>query len=462
MHRLVLTTFLVVTTAAYLVSLNLLPAPFKLLPELMSGVLLLPLTIAGLNGGFRRVPAKYWALLIAAVAVLASGVVANGVESGPIINGARSFLRALPLFAIPFVFTFTATQLRSQLWVVGAIALVQVPLAVTQRLIAYATGHGSGDTVFGTLMISGILTVFLVSAICVAAAFAARGRLGWLRFTLFSLALLVAISVNETKVTVLLLPLGLLLAFGVASPRGRRLRNLGMATALLGFMAAVFVPVYDYYNAAYVEHPVLLSDYATDPKMLQEYLDTDAAVGSSEYAGRADATVVPFAEISRSPISLALGFGMGNASSSSLGTDFSGAYDALYSSYIVTSSSAVFLLETGLLGCLLVVLFQRLCTEGFPGGCSTRFWTHGRVRCRVAGSDPGHFPGTVLPSFAHVRIPGLPVSLLLRCDGCAPYPIAGARRLTPGQRRFSLSYPAPRPARRSALQCCSTRSASAR
>ena len=214
----------------------------------MSGVLLLPLTIEGLNGGFRRVPAKYWALLVAAVAVLAGGVVANGVESGPIVNGARFFLRALPLFAIPFVYAFSAAQLRSQMWVVGAIALVQVPLAVAQRLITTASGHWSGDVVFGTLMISGILTVFLISAICVAAAFAVRGRLGWLGFTLFSLTLLVAISVNETKVTVLLLPLGLLVAFGVASPRGRRLRNVTMATALLGVMAAVFVPVYDYYS----------------------------------------------------------------------------------------------------------------------------------------------------------------------------------------------------------------------
>jgi hypothetical protein len=358
MHRLVLITFLVVTTSTYLVSLQLLPTPFRLLPELMSVVLLLPLTIAGINGGFRRVPAKYWAILIAAAAVLACGVVANGVESGPIINGARFFLRALPMFAIPFVFAFSAAQLRSQLWVVGAIALVQVPIAVAQRLITTAAGHWSGDAVTGSLMISGILTVFLIGAICVAAAFTVRGRLGWLGFTLFSLTLLVAISVNETKVTVVLLPLGLLVAFGIASPRGRRLRNVAMATALLGVMGAVFVPVYDYYSVKYNEYPEELSDYFADPERLQKYLDTDAGVGSRKEAGRVDATVVPFQEISRSPISLALGFGMGNASNSSLGTDYSGAYDALYNRYIATSSSAVFLLETGLLGSLLVVLFN--------------------------------------------------------------------------------------------------------
>jgi len=157
---------------------------------------------------------------------------------------------------------------------------------------------------------------------------------------------------------VLLLPLGLLLAFGIASPRGRRLRNVTMAAALLGVMAAVFVPVYNYYNVKNNEYPVELSEYLSDPKMLQEYLDTDAAVGSSDEAGRVDATVVPFVEITRSPISLAFGFGMGNASNSSLGTDFSGAYDALYNSYVITTSSAVLLLETGLLGCLLVVLFN--------------------------------------------------------------------------------------------------------
>ena len=99
------------------------------------------------------------------------------------------------------------------MWVVGAIALVQVPIAVAQRLIAKAAGHGTGDAVFGTMMISGILTVFLVSAICVAAAFTARGRLGWLGFTLFSLTLLLGTAVNETKVTVLLLPLGV--AYGI-------------------------------------------------------------------------------------------------------------------------------------------------------------------------------------------------------------------------------------------------------
>ena len=111
-------------------------------------------------------------------------------------------------------------------------------------------------------------------------------------------------------------------------------------------------------NIENVEYPVKLSDYFNNPEMLQDYLEMDAAVGSSDEAGRIDATVVPFEEISRSPISLALGFGMGNASNSSLGTDFSGAYDVLYSSYVVASSSAVLLLETGLLGCLLVVLFH--------------------------------------------------------------------------------------------------------
>jgi hypothetical protein len=345
-HWLILITITVVTQTANLVELRVLPTAFKLLPELMSVVLAVLLVLSGLRHGFRNIATKYWLIFAALILVLLCGALANSEAPGPIVNGARMYLRAAPLFLVSALFTFTLPQIRQQLWWITLIALLQAPIAVYQRTTMVAAGRQTGDLTYGTLMNSGIMTVFLVSVICIAAAFTVRGRL------------LVAVAVNETKATVVLLPVGLLTAVYFGSPPARRGSMVAIAAVMLALMGTVFVPLYDYFARVNDPEAYVLSDYIFKDKVLQEYLETDAGIGSRREAGRIDAIVVPFHEVARDPVSLVFGFGLGNASNSSLGVAFSGAYDSVYNRYVITTSVATFMLEIGLLGCAIIALFS--------------------------------------------------------------------------------------------------------
>ena len=124
-----------------------------------------------------RAPA-YWIVFGLLAFTLAAGVIVNGVESGPIFAGLRNYLRAIPWFFVPAVFAFSDKQVRTQLRVLLAICLLQVPVAIEQRIYTTGTYYGfeavTGDWTIGTLLDSGILSIFLVAAACVVAGLTIR------------------------------------------------------------------------------------------------------------------------------------------------------------------------------------------------------------------------------------------------------------------------------------------------
>jgi len=82
-------------------------------------------------------------------------------------------------------------------------------------------------------------------------------------------------------------------------------------------------------------------------------------VGAKHDTGRIDAIVVPLKRLSNDPVQLAFGLGLGNASHSSLGPQFIGAYFPLYAGFLVSSFS-YFLLEIGIFGTALVFVLYWL------------------------------------------------------------------------------------------------------
>src|SRR5262249_24582232 len=202
----------------YLANIHLAPSPLRYLPEGLSALCCAIVLLAGPRDRFRAVAPRYWLAFFATAAVLSCGVLVNHVAPGPLLEGLRFYLRALPVFFLPAVFEVNEAQLRTQLRVILAIALLQVPLSVYQRYTVYALGHGSGDAVYGTLIISSILSIFLIAVICVAAALALRGRLSKVAFVCIFLLLVIPTTINETKSTLFLLPFGLLTTLLAGSP----------------------------------------------------------------------------------------------------------------------------------------------------------------------------------------------------------------------------------------------------
>lgn len=344
-------------SATYLVQMRIAPAPVRFLPEAMSALVFLYVVLAGTRNRFRFVRPQYWIVFGVLAAIIGCGIVANSVGAGPIVAGLRYYLRAIPFFFLPAVFLFRESQIKQQLQLLMLLALLQVPIAVFQRLELVQQGRFTGDYVYGTLVISGTLSIFMVGAMCVLLAFALRHRIGKLPCLLLFLLFVIPTAVNETKVTVFLIPIGVLLTLLVAQPPGRRLRMLAPAVALISVAAAVFVPLYDYFGrtnrpsqGAYSVSDMLEKGY------FERYLDQQAQVGTSKKeAGRIDAVTVPFSVLARNPVHFAFGFGLGNASVSSLGAQFSGEHSGLFWIYASASSAATFLLETGTLGLLCVL-----------------------------------------------------------------------------------------------------------
>lgn len=337
----------------------ILPGGFQYSPELLSMIAAIIVVVAGTRNRFQYVRAEYWVVFGALVVTIIAGALVNSVGAGPIFGGARNYLRAIPWFFIPAVIAFTDDQIKTQLKLLLAIALLQVPLAIQQRLATAAQqGSFTGDKTSGTLLISSIMSIFLIGAICVAAALFVRGRLKAWQFILLFVLLLLPTTVNETKGTLILLPVGLLVAFFVASRQRRRLRLVLLASALVSGFAAIYFPIYDYYNLE-KQYAKPLGEMLTDSEWLRNYLWKTEDIGAEGQVGRIDSIVVPFKRMMHDPTRLAFGFGIGNVSDSSLGPGFVGAQFGTYGAYLVTAIGRI-LLELGMLGVALVLALMWL------------------------------------------------------------------------------------------------------
>jgi hypothetical protein len=163
------------------------------------------------------------------VVCIVCGIIVNSVEPAPIFAGIRYYLRAIPMFFLPAVFLFKERQVRDQLFVLLGIAVVQLPLAIHQRLATRAMGEYTGDWTSGTLLISSIMSTYLICCACVLAAFYLRKRLTISAFLLLTLLMLAPTTLNETKGTMILFPVGLTVVFLVGSEAEARMKNAVVA-----------------------------------------------------------------------------------------------------------------------------------------------------------------------------------------------------------------------------------------
>jgi cell division protein FtsW (lipid II flippase) len=327
--------------------------------ELFGVLALLYVVFAGLRSRFELVRPAYW-LVFGALAVTAScGILAAATEPGPIFAGLRNYLRALPWFFVPAVFLYSERDVRKQLKVLLGVAVVQVPIAVWQRLESGGSGM-SGDYITGTIHISSILSIFLICAACLLAGLAIRKHLKWLSFWVLISLILTPTTINETKGTLILLPIGLLMTYLVAARRGQRLKQMFIAVWALVIFGAAFVPAYDYFENQQ-ERPRPIAEFVTQEGRLKNYLWRDEGLGTLKDPGKGDSITVALEYLSREPSTLAFGLGLGNASSSGFGEGFEGRYAALFEPFLSTAFARI-VLELGVLGfvflmCLLGLIF---------------------------------------------------------------------------------------------------------
>jgi hypothetical protein len=362
MQALVLLTFCIATLTDFLTTSPAVPGVLKFAPEMISGVVAALVLLKALRTGLGSVPTKYWFVFGFLSLIIICGIITNSVGSGPILAGMRYYLRAIPLFFLPAVANFTEKDLRQQLRVVLGLALLQVPVAIYQRWVIISQDRFSGDDVRGTVMDSGVLSIFLICVVVVLTAFFMRGQLRKWPFLALFFVVLFPTTINETKATVVFLPIGLLATIIAASAPGKRLKVFLGGMALLGMFAGILFPVYALMNAnsPYKDDKSLL-DFFTNEKQLGNYIGDKKEVGfgTKRLVGRSTAIKFPLQYLARDPVHLAFGLGLGNASHSNIGENFSGKYYQLFQNFVV-SASAAFLLELGIVGTALVFLLYWL------------------------------------------------------------------------------------------------------
>lgn len=359
MHYLILLMIVAVSFVDQLSAHHLLPRALQFLPEFLSGIVVLYVVALGARQRFQYVRAPYWLAFSAVLAVILCGAIANSVAPGPLFAGIRYYTRALPLFLLPAVYEFKDSQIRQQLRLLLLVAIVQLPFAAYQRWIVMRAEKFSGDSVVGTLLDSSVLSIYLIGAVCILTGLFLHQRISKLTYFALFFYLLAATTINETKGTLILLPIGLLAAVLVGAPPAKRIRIFLLTVSLFAVFLAGFVPIYDYVEQKGNPYYVSIEKFFTDEKKVDRYLDNHSRVGAQKQAGRLNAVLVPLKSLARDPVQLAFGVGVGNASRSSLGPQFTGAYFPLYEGFLVSSFS-VFLLEIGVFGTVLVFVLYWL------------------------------------------------------------------------------------------------------
>jgi hypothetical protein len=354
MQFVVLSLLLVATTFEYLVGQGWLPQLARYMVELYGAGILLYVVAAGARDRFRFVRPAYWILFGAVVLDMVCGVLANDVAPGPIFAGLRIYARAIPFFFLPAVVRFSNRQIKTQLLLLLAILIAQLPVAARQRMTTLAVGGITGDTTMGTLMDSSSLSIVLIGGIAVMVGLYLRKLLGFRVVAVLFVLLLIPTTINETKGTFVLLPIALLTTFMVAAKPGTRAKNIFLATLFLCAFGAVFIPIYD--KLIQVRpYPVTIEQMFLDSHHMEAYMSKqDAALGTTKEVGRVDSITVPLRLLSRDPAQLVFGLGIGNASPSSLGPKFTGRYNYLLEPFLLTSF-AVIVCELGVFGVFLVL-----------------------------------------------------------------------------------------------------------
>lgn len=359
MQAFIISAFVIVLSAGFLVDRGWAPQVLVYLPEIFGVIAAIVVIVAGTRRRFRYVRPVYWLIFGAFVVVIVCGAIGNRLEPGPIFAGLRIYLRALPFFFLPAVLNIEVRQLRVQLLILLALSLLQLPIAAEQRWTTWARGAYSGDFTFGTLMNSGHLSLYLISAASVLAGFFLRKRIAPLKFCALLLLLLIPTMLNETKITLVAVPMALVTCFIVGAKPGEKVKNAYLAVIITTGFFAVFIPVYDYFMKPHWGYGIV--DFVLMEGRLEGYLDRGAQVGQyGGESGKLGGFKVAVTEVSRDPVSLVFGYGIGNVSDSALGEQFTGEHFRLYETFL-ESSAILVVFEFGLAGfALLMFLYWKI------------------------------------------------------------------------------------------------------
>lgn len=300
-------------------------------------------------------PVKYIALLSIYILFLLCGAFANDVQAGAVFAGIRNNLKFIPFFLVAFIFFPTKAEIYVAFKFILAIALIQVPLALYQWY--FGPKGKTMDHVMGTLEISSYLSIFMIGCVVVLWANYLCGNVKPKVFFICTLVLLLPTTVNETKGTFFLLPLGflvpaLLFSFLKGNLKLALVALLGGAafTAFFGVATTVLLGDSLKYN---------LFDFVFKGDFIDYlYLNADEnsymSWGLFNSVGRIDSIMFAIKYISKDAVTLMFGYGIGNVANSFSEITI-GRYEEFWHLGPQITTVSIILWETGVIGLAIVI-----------------------------------------------------------------------------------------------------------
>jgi hypothetical protein len=353
-----------VTLASFAVRSLHLPRELLLVPEGLSLIALLIVVIRLPRNRLSEIEPRYLLLFLLLMLQFIAGVLVNHLQPGVIISGARIYLKAVPFFVLPLLFTQTEKNLKWQFLLLAGVCLMQLPIAWDQRMSGLFRGSLTGDRTVGTMGISSNLSVFLCCASSVALALYLKGKLRIQWLVAFLALTLPATMINETKATIFIAPFALLIPalFGGKTGQSSMVKRVFLGGFLVAGFLAAFIPVYDHFIKERWGYGLM--DFFAQKGRVAGYLDKGAGLGA-EHVGRVDSLTLPFMAAKHDFTQAFFGLGAGNVSQSSLGPSFTGEQFPRFGNLVGPTASRL-IWELGLGGlAIALVLFWMIFRDAF-------------------------------------------------------------------------------------------------
>jgi hypothetical protein len=334
--------------------LRVLPSSAKLLPELLSAIALVIVVGRLIAGGRIRLDWRYAIFFALLLFTLFFGFMAQSVEAGPIVSGLRFYLKPLPFLLLPAVYPYTERQLRTIFYSLVPLICMEPPVAFYQKYVAFRGLWHTGDMITGTLIASGPLSLVMLCAITAVVILYLRSMLSLIPFVIGVGFLLAPTTINETKITIILLPLVILLPAVFMPPGKRPIRKIAPILAVGGACAVSFLAVYTYFSQ--FEHGESIESFV-ESGAYEKYLYNKGDRYQSRELARVDTVIFAVDFLKRDPLRLAFGVGAGNATQSPL-QNFSGKYASYFGPMGIGQTQVTyFIWEIGFVGLFVYLLF---------------------------------------------------------------------------------------------------------
>ena len=322
--------------------------PLTWIPEFISIIVAVSIPFKTAITKQIKLPFKYSLLLTIYLAHLIIGIWLNDVNGWVILAGLRIYTKFLPIFLLPIIFSFTEHDFKKLILFVFVLAMVQFPVVLWQRFVKYSASL-SGDPMGGTLgySTSGVLAIFLLVVISFLIAFYFKEKISLPVFLLSLTAAFIPITLNETKISFVLLPIAFIFpALFIKAKRESIFRTL---LVMIIFFSSVFVlkNIYDYFQQKRWGYGI--ETFVAMPGRLDEYSRT-----------RLNPIKYSFTKALNGPIFMFFGHGVGNVSQG-FTRKLNGKYvEQAYYYGVYRVSFTLMMWEIGIIGTILFFSFPLL------------------------------------------------------------------------------------------------------